>query len=84
MGGGSRATTTLAFDLTSKEGKSNLHSRLTRKRLPFRSRDIQVSRNTHGMCGFEATGALVLTDFHVPARARAEEDGVAKGSYESV
>lgn len=62
----------------------DLYSRLTRKRLSFRRRDIQISCNFHRICGFEATGALVLTNFHVAACAGAEEDGVADGSYEPV
>lgn len=62
----------------------DLYIRLARKRFPFGRRDMHISRDIHGMRGFETTCGLVLADFHVAACARAEEDWMADGGYKPV
>jgi hypothetical protein len=84
MSDGNRATTTLTLISLLRRASPDLYSRLARKRFPFGRRNMQVSRDVHGIRGFEAACGLVFAELHVAACAGAEEDGVAYGGYESV
>lgn len=59
----------------------DLYNRLSRKRLPFSWRNVQVSRDIHRMRSFEATCGLILADLHMATCTRAEEDWMADRGY---